>query len=70
MRSTDRGRSPDETRGEEEYERTAGGEEDSLLFELESMERICRGELETGPADSGLDRSVLSAVFLARLEDG
>lgn len=47
-----------------------GGEEEDGLFRLESKERICRGEFEAGPADSGLDRSVLSVVFLAGLEDG
>jgi hypothetical protein len=70
LRSTDRGGSLDETLGDEEYERTVGEEEGSLVFELESEERICRGELETGPAESVLDRSVLSVVFLAGLEEG
>ena len=70
MLLTVRGRSPDETLGEEEYERTVGVEKDSLFFGLESKERICRAELEDGPADSGLDRSAPSVVFLAGLEDG
>jgi hypothetical protein len=71
LRSTDRGGSLDETLGEEEYERTVGEEEGSLVFELESEERICRGELETEPDVSVLDRSDPVVDFSAGLlEDG
>jgi len=47
-----------------------GGEEESLLVRLESADRIRRGELETEPDDSGLDRSDSALGFSAELEDG
>jgi hypothetical protein len=47
-----------------------GGEEESVLFRLDSTFRIRRGELETEPADSGLDRSEPVADLSIGLEDG
>jgi len=47
-----------------------GGEEDSLFVRPESTDRIRRGELETEPDDSVLDRSDSALGFSAGLEDG
>jgi hypothetical protein len=48
-----------------------GGEEEDGLFRLESKGRICRGELETEPDVSVLDRSDPAVDFSAGLlEDG
>jgi hypothetical protein len=47
-----------------------GGEEEDGLFRLESKDRICRGELETEPADSCLGRSDPAVDLPAGLEDG
>lgn len=63
-RAVEDGRSIEEIRDEEEYERMAGGEEEETgLFRVGLSVRIRRDELGTEPDDSLLERGATAALF-------